>query len=230
MTSAWKQLRRRYFKPWWHVRYAGIRVHYKRHLDGGGTAHGQEFLPFLADRGMPRQPRVFEWCAGPGFIGFSMLAHGFCDTLCLADVNEEAVRACRRTMRDNGLEDRVSVYHSDNLRAIPASEQWDLVVSNPPHFHADEVLELRLDDRDWDLHRTFFASVGRFLKPGGVIVLQENNLGSTAAGFRAMIEEAGLSIAFVHGCAGQRTLYPRFYYIGIVRRGDAAPVWAIGSA
>ena len=40
MTNPWKQLRRRYFKPWWHVRYAGVRVHYKRHLDGEiGRAH-----------------------------------------------------------------------------------------------------------------------------------------------------------------------------------------------
>jgi methylase of polypeptide subunit release factors len=229
MASMWKQLRRRYLKPWWHVRYAGIRVHYKRHLDGGGTAHGQEFLPFLHDRGMPKQTRVFEWCAGPGFIGFSMLAHGFCETLCLADVNEEAVTACRRTIHDNGLDDRVSVYHSDNLQGIPSSERWDLVVSNPPHFESEEIRELRLDDQNWRLHRAFFAGVGPFLKPGGVIVLQENNLGSTAERFRNMIEEAGLSIAFVHGCAGQRTPYPRFYYIGILRRGDTPPRWASGS-
>jgi methylase of polypeptide subunit release factors len=178
---------------------------------------------------MPKQARVFEWCAGPGFIGFSLLAHGFCDTLCLADVNDEAVTACRRTIRDNGLEDRVAVYHSDNLQAIPASERWDLVVSNPPHFLADQVRELRLDDPDWQLHRTFFAGVEQFLKPGGVIVLQENNIGSTAEFFRTMIEASGLSVAFVHRCAGQRTPYPRFYYIGIVRRGDTPPAWAIGS-
>src|SRR5215813_13081651 len=124
VTGGWRQFRRRYFKPWWHVRYAGLKVHYKRHLDGGGNDQGQEYLPFLADRRAPKLGRVFEWCAGPGFIGFSLLAHGFCETLCVADINEEAVTACRRTVRDNRLEGRVSVYHSDNLHSIPASEQW----------------------------------------------------------------------------------------------------------
>jgi tRNA1(Val) A37 N6-methylase TrmN6 len=78
---------------------------------------------------MPRQSRVFEWCAGPGFIGFALLGYGFCDTLCLADV-----KACRLTVTQNGLAERVTVYHSDNLDGIPPSERWDLVVGNPPHF------------------------------------------------------------------------------------------------
>ena len=226
MPGDWRQLRRRYFKPWWRVRYAGLRVHYKRHLDGGGNDQGQEYLPFLADRNAPKFGRVFEWCAGPGFIGFSLLAHGFCESLCVADVNEEAVTACRRTVRDNRLGDRVSVYHSDNLRSIPASEQWDLVVSNPPHFSADATTDLRLHDPSWQLHRDFFDNVGKFLKPSGVIVLQENNLGSTAATFKDMIEQAGLVTIFVQGDGGKLTPYPRYYYLGVARRGDILPAWA----
>jgi 16S rRNA G1207 methylase RsmC len=98
---------------------------------------GQDFIPLLQHLGLPKQKRVFEWCAGPGFIGFSMLGHGLCSSLCLADINPEAVRACQRTVSENGLSDRVSVYCSDNLLNIPATERWDLVVSNPPHFIDD---------------------------------------------------------------------------------------------
>ena len=76
----------------------------------------------------------FSGARGPGFIGFALLGYGFCDTLCLADINPEAVDACRRTVIQNRLAERVAVYHSDNLDGIPASEQWDLVVGNPPHF------------------------------------------------------------------------------------------------
>src|SRR6266567_986061 len=85
-----KPLARR-LEPWRQVRYGDVNVHYKRHLDGGGSSFGQEYIPFLRDRGMPRQARVFEWCAGPGFIGFSLLGFGLCETLCLADVNPEAL-------------------------------------------------------------------------------------------------------------------------------------------
>lgn len=75
-----------------------IRVSYKRYLDGGGSAFGQDYIPFLLDRGMPRQARV------------------------------RLVRA-----------------------------------------------ERRFADSGWNIHRRFFNTVGRFLKPGGVILIQENN-------------------------------------------------------
>jgi methylase of polypeptide subunit release factors len=163
---------------------------------------------------------------GPGFIGFALLGYGFCDTLCLADVNPEAVQACRRTVVQERLAERVAVYHSDNLDDIPASERWDLVVGNPPHFVDISPGELRFHDEGWKLHRRFFAAIGRFLKPGGIIVLLENNRGSTAETFRGMIEAVGLCLVFVHNCEGRRTPYTRTYYIGIARRGDIVPAWA----
>lgn len=230
----WKRQRVRHIDPWlnkfnsWkQVTYGSVRVHFKEHLDGGGTSFGQNIISFLASRQMPRQQRVFEWCAGPGFIGFSLLAHGLAETLCLADVNPEAVEACQRTISENGLAERVSAYPSDNLKDIPDTEKWDLVVSNPPHFD-DRFGDLRGQDDDWHLHRDFFTAVGRFLKAGGVIVLQENNRGSTAEMFRPMIEASGLKIVFVVDGKPQRTPRDWFYYVGVMRRSDPAPAWAAG--
>jgi len=137
--------------------------------------------------------------------------------------------SCRSLPPDiaaNGLADRVSVYLSDNLKSIPPAERWDLVVSNPPHFADDYIGDSRGHDPDWRIHREFFSTVSAFLKPGGVIVLQENTAGSTVETFRDMIAEAGLSIVFVQGCPPQRTPDHRFYYIGIVRSGDPVPAWA----
>jgi predicted RNA methylase len=220
--------RLRRLKPWRYVSYGDIRVSYRDHLDGGGRSFGIGYLPLLRDLGMPRQARIFEWCAGPGFIGFALLGHGFCDSLCLADINPEAVEACRRTVAQNRLAERVSVYRSDNFDGIPSTERWDLIVGNPPHFADRSSGELRFHDKDWTLHRSFFERAGRFLKPGGMIVLVENNQGSTAETFRGMIEEAGLSIVFMHNCEGRLTAYDRMYYIGVARRGDPIPAWALG--
>ena len=124
----------RRLRPSRHVRYAGIGISYREELDGGGTEFGQDFISFFKARGMPKQKRVFEWCSGPGFISFSLLAHGFCETLCLADINPDAVASCKRTVRVNKLSDRVSVYQSDNLKNIPRSEKWDLVDQQPSAF------------------------------------------------------------------------------------------------
>src|SRR5580704_5199193 len=105
VVSFAKQLEHQYIKPalrrLWprrHKSLNGIRVNYLHHLDGGGSAFGQEYIPYLRNRGMPRQSRAFEWCAGPGFIGFSLLGCGLTETLCLADINPEAVEICRRTV------------------------------------------------------------------------------------------------------------------------------------
>jgi SAM-dependent methyltransferase len=234
VANPWKTFKRQYYKPlkrhyapWRTVAYGDIRVHYKKHLDGGGTYFGQDFIPLLKSWGMPKQQRAFEWCAGPGFIGLSMMANGLCETLCLADINPEAVEACRRTIADNGLASRVSVYESDNLKDIPPDEKWDIVVSNPPHFDDGYYeAELRAHDPGWRLHREFLRDVGNFLKPGGVIVLQENNHGSTAATFQRMIEESGLQTVFVNNEIPQLTPDHRFFYLGIMHKGATVPDWA----
>jgi len=192
--------------------FNGIRVYYTEVLDGGGAGFGQDYIDFIRVH-FPGQERIFEWCSGPGFIGFSLLAHGLCHTLCLADVNPLAVAACRKTIRWNGLEDRVTVYLSDNLREIPESERWDLVVGNPPHFNrivtkkkSPEIIYL---DRDWRVHREFYEHVGRFLKEDGALVIQENALRSTPESFREMIELNGFSVVDAPVCK----LDSRYYYM-----------------
>ncbi len=231
-----KQLAHTYVKPlllrawpWRHKNLNDVRVEYMHHLDGGGYAFGQDYIPYLRNRGMPRQQRTFEWCAGPAFIGFSLLGSGLTETLCLADINPEAVTACRRTIRMNKLADRVAVYQSDNLASVPASEQWDLVVGNPPHYPDEYVGNLRAHDPDWKIHRALFAQVGAHLKPGGVLILQENSQGSIAETFRPMIEQNGLAIVFVEYGPKKRTPYGHIYYVGIARRGDTVPPWAQGT-
>ena len=233
MAGLWKRIEHqrikpvlRRLRPYRTARFAGVSVSYKPHLDGGGSTFGQDFIPLLRARGMPKQQRAYEWCAGPGFIGFSLLAHGLAETLCLADVNPEAVAACRRTVRTNALADRVAVHQSDNLAGIPASERWDLVVSNPPHFVDRSPGQIRYHDPDWSVHRGFFGAVGRHLNPGGVIVLQENNEGSTPATFTSMIGEAGLKVVFVQDAAPERTARSHMFYLGIMRAADPPPAWA----
>ena len=232
MREYWRRIEHGTIKPWlrrikpWRAKtFGGIRVRYMKHLDGGGSGFGQDYIPLLKEWGVPKQGRAFEWCSGPGFIGFSLLGHGLCETLCLADINPQAVEACRRTIEDNKLGARIAVYHSDNLAGIPVSETWDLVVSNPPHFVDDLIGDLRGHDPDWRIHRGFYAAVGKHLNPSGVLVIQENNRGSTAETFREMIEASGMTIVFVHACAPKRTPDDRFYYIGVMRRDDIAPDW-----
>ena len=226
VTTYLRPIRRR-LRPTRNASFAAIEISHRPELDGGGTTFGQDFLPFFRARGMPTQKRAFEWCSGPAFIGFSLLGNRLCETLCLADINPRSVASCRKTVEANRLHDRVSVYESNNLRNIPASEKWNLVVSNPPHFVA-AVFEGQLlaHDPQWQIHSGFFATVSKFMAEDGVIVLQENNAGSTVENFRQMIEDAGLKIVFADGDSPVLTDDSIFYYIGIMRREDTPPAWA----
>jgi len=182
------------------VTYGNIDVCYMDELDGGGPRFGQVLVEQVIER-IPMAGHVFEWCAGPGFIGFSLLARGFCERLTLADVNPQAVEAARQTVDRNGLGDRVAVYQSDNLRQIPKEERWNLVVGNPPHFpqalprHVANGFVLRSVDEGFRLHREFYREIGRFLEPEGTIMVVESTVaGDHRALLQRMLDDNALEL------------------------------------
>lgn len=176
------------------VKYGGINVYWKPELDGGGTRFGQDYLPLIS-RLFGKVGRLCEVCAGPGFIGFSLLAHGLCESLVLVDVNPDAISAVHETIRANGLEDRVTAYESDCLDSVPAHEKWDLVVANPPHFSTPLGVgnPLLTDDVGWSFHNRFFQQISAYLHPSGSILLQKNTEGSEPATMTAMIDPRRLA-------------------------------------
>lgn len=158
-------------------------------LNGGGSGFGQDYIRVLTEVGLDECGRLFEFRAGPEYIGYSLLARGFCRHLTLADVNPVAVQAAQRNTDFNSIAHRVTVYSPDDLDQIPANEKWDLVVADSPHF-LEWNGELRCEDTDWQLHKMFYSQVKRFLNPGAWVILQENAFGSSAEVFIPMIREA----------------------------------------
>lgn len=174
-----------------------LRVYYQPGQDGGGTWFGQEYVAVVAERYKKRFKTCFEWCAGPGFIGYSLLDHGLCDRLVLADCYPPAVAAAQETASDsyNSIQDCVAIYQSRTIRDLPQTQPFDLVVGNPPHFyHPPENDQYeRLDcDPGWSTHQEFFANIGTRLADDGMILLQENWVGSQPETFLPWIDTAGL--------------------------------------
>lgn len=170
--------------------YGEIAVFDKPDHHMGGLAFGRDLPRVLNELGIGRRGRVFEFCAGPGYIGYSLLAAGWCESLVLSDIDPDAVSTARFTASHNDLEDRVVVYRSDGLDQIPAGERWDLVVSNPPHF-AEADRDIRIFDPGWELHRSFYASVASHMNPGGLVLMAENSAGSDPEVFSEMISAGG---------------------------------------
>ena len=186
-----------------------MEIYSRRDLDGGASDFGHTIIETVADLRLT-PGRAFDWCSGYGGVGYRLLQQGLCEHLVLGDINPESLDLARQTAIRNDL-DNVTIYETDCLDQIPDHERWDLVVGNPPHFpepDLDTLLTARprvkawplqiyheriWRDPDWEIHRRFFASVGRFLADDGRIVLCENVLGATPETFHDMITDNGLT-------------------------------------
>ena len=109
----------------------------------------------------------------------------------------EAVDQAEFTIDYNSI-DQSSVYLLKDLRLLPAHEQFDLVVANPPHFNKNisnvSNSNRICSDINWQSHKNFFSNIKSHLAPDGVILLLENFKGSTVEDFRSMIEASGLTV------------------------------------
>jgi len=182
--------------PFYHkVKYKNIDVSFYFHLNCGGLIFAHIFPGIVAQK-IGKIGHVFEYCAGPGFIGFNLLANNLCDRLTLSDVNPEAIDMVKDTIANNNLEDKVSVYLSDCLEDIPEHEKWDLVVCNPPWriCPAGQGKSFIVYDEESKVHKDFYQNVRKYLKPEGSILFIEGGDYSSADSFKGMIEQGELEI------------------------------------
>ncbi|MFA7481010.1 MAG: hypothetical protein WC314_10945 [Vulcanimicrobiota bacterium] len=205
---------------WMNTLYRGRAIWYTAFppLDGGGSSQARVFHQYLL-----RQDRCFEtcfeWCSGPGFLGFSTLWSGMCKELVLADINPAVVPGILRTIEENALQGKVRYYISDNLQSVPAAERFDLVLGNPPWAYR-EIPELPNplipNDPEWNIHRSFFRQLGPYLNPNACVCISAYQPFRTVAhieyqeepwdvrprppiqDFREFLAESGLSIQEVH--------------------------------
>lgn len=178
-----------------------IVVFFTSETDGGGSTFGQDYISVIKQKYPGRKfPKVFEWCSGPGFIGFSILSHGLCDSLCFNDLYNPAIELIDMTVQhpENECIGLVSSYLLKDIGLLPKHERFDLVVSNPPHYNSNVcrlVNSNRLSsDIDWKSHQNFFSNIKKYLNPNGIILLQESMDGSKPENFFPFINSAGLEI------------------------------------
>ncbi len=153
-----------------------MKVYYRQELDGGGRYLARPMTEFIRQysAGSELRRKAFEWCCGPAFIGFSLIAENVCKCICLADINPEAVKCIQKTVAENRLEHRVTYYASDNFNAIPRSESFDFVIGNPPmHYNSGPLKNLCFHDPGWSIRQLFYANVLKYLNKGAFLFISE---------------------------------------------------------
>jgi methylase of polypeptide subunit release factors len=200
------------------------KIFWRHELNGGGMQFGPEYPSLIQTLYPNRKFNVcYEWCSGPGFIGFNILDHGLCDSLLLTDICDPAIEIAKYSAGYNNIQDKVSAYLMRDIDLLPSNTKVDLVVSNPPHYDRSVVPGYSLDDNarmgddvDWKSHKEFYSKIGKYLADDGVILIQENEDGSTPQMFEQMISDSGLKITNVIKSPKHYTSTPELiYYIEI---------------
>ena len=199
-----------------------IKIKYNEELEGGGTTFGQRYQHVLKELYPNRTfENCFEWCSGPGFIGFDLLSRNLCQNLYLSDIFPPALRSIRETIVNNQefCEDRVFFCQSKAISELPADWKFDLVVSNPPHWNQNSgqlitkiYYNYRItSDLNWELHNEFFTNIKKYLNPGAIILLQEQSFASGPDTFKEMIKNNGM---YINDCYWEPESN-NFYYLEV---------------
>ena len=148
--------------------------------DGGGQSLAPFFISHI--KSLNKNFSVcFEWCAGPGYIGRALLNEGLCDSLVLADINEDSLHY---GFKNFPYSKAISYHVSDNLKDITPTlhGSLDLVVGNPPNYFNISSQhpigkymqdDLRPNDRGWEIHKDFYSNIKVFLSNKATMVIHE---------------------------------------------------------
>jgi release factor glutamine methyltransferase len=141
-----------------------------------------EAVDFLERR---RAPKLCDLGTGSGAIAIGILSSVPKARAIATDVSEEAVNMARENAERHGLTGRIELRTGAWWQAVPHTEVFDLVVSNPPYI-ATEVIptlapEVRLFDPKaaldggWDGlegYRAIASQAARRLVPDGLLLLE----------------------------------------------------------
>ena len=177
-----------------------IKVFYENALYGGGIIQSSYYLDIIRSRYKDRIfKKCYEWCSGPGFIGFSLLGNKLCNSVCFSDIYKPAIDCVKDSIKYNNCTG--TAYLGGELSCLPDYEIFDLVVANPPHFenpayfHSTDKHGMRINvDLNWQAHKNFFNNIKNHLAHDGVILLQENKHGSSLDTFLPFIKDSELTV------------------------------------
>ena len=151
-------------------------------------AQAREGVNNLPENAHPKTPqRILDMCTGSGCIAIA-LAYAFPDAdVDATDISKEALEVASINTEHHNKQYQVALLESDLFAKVPAENQYDLIVSNPPYvdaedmadlpeeFHHEPELALAAGQDGLDLVRKMLAQAADYLTENGLIVIEVGN-------------------------------------------------------
>ena len=145
----------------------------------------------LAERGwkylstISPAPRALDFGTGSGCIVIAIAKHCPEANFVAVDVSEAALKIARENATKNSVAEQIEFLHSNGFEKIPTTQQFDLIVSNPPYIASKEIETLQPEVREFDPRLAldggttgldFYARLANeapaHLKPAGKIMME----------------------------------------------------------
>ena len=138
------------------------------------------FLPWAP----PSINKVLDLCAGSGCIGLSCVEHLNVDAD-LLDLSADALAVAAKNIAKHDMADSARLIQSDLFAQV--SEQYDVIVSNPPYVDAGDLasmpaefsheprVALAAGEDGLDLAHTILAEASEYLTENGILVMEVGN-------------------------------------------------------
>lgn len=142
----------------------------------------------LPENVQPKMPRrILDMCTGSGCIAIA-LAYAFPEAeVDATDISKEALEVAAINAEHHNKQFEVALLESDLFSKIPAENQYDLIVSNPPYVDAEDMADLPAEflhepelalaagQDGLDLVRKMLAQAADYLTEDGLIVIEVGN-------------------------------------------------------
>jgi release factor glutamine methyltransferase len=122
---------------------------------------------------------------GSGAIAIALATHLPHASITALDISPEALAIARANSRNNKVENRIRFLESDLLSALPSSERFDAIVSNPPYVPTIDLPSLHPEVRQYEpatalfagpegleIYRSLIPQAQAALTPGGLLAME----------------------------------------------------------